>query len=124
MKVTCGTDIIEISRVKESIEKLGDRFLNRVFTEEEIKYCESRGKSKFEHYAGRFAVKEAAFKAVSGVLEDKYQIVWKDIECLNDENGRPFVTIFSLNNNKIEGIDVSISHCRQYATANVVIVFK
>ncbi len=124
MKVTCGTDIIEISRVKESIEKLGDKFLNRVFTEEEIKYCESRGKSKFEHYAGRFAVKEAAFKAVSGVLEDKYQIVWKDIECLNDENGRPFVTIFSLNNNKIEGIDVSISHCRQYATANVVIVFK
>ncbi len=124
MKVTCGTDIIEISRVKESIEKLGDKFLKRVFTEEEIKYCESRGKSKFEHYAGRFAVKEAAFKAVSGVLEDKYQIVWKDIECLNDENGRPFVTIFSLNNNKIEGIDVSISHCRQYATANVVIVFK
>lgn len=124
MKVTCGTDIIEISRVKESIEKLGDKFLNRVFTEEEIEYCESRGKSKFEHYAGRFAVKEAAFKAVSGVLEDKYQIVWKDIECLNDENGRPFVTIFSLNNNKIEGIDVSISHCRQYATANVVIVFK
>lgn len=124
MKVTCGTDIIEISRVKESIEKLGDKFLNRVFTEKEIKYCESRGKSKFEHYAGRFAVKEAAFKAVSGVLEDKYQIVWKDIECLNDENGRPFVTIFSLNNNKIEGIDVSISHCRQYATANVVIVFK
>ena len=124
MKVTCGTDIIEISRVKESIEKLGDKFLNRVFTEEEIKYCESRGKSKFEHYAGRFAVKEAAFKAVSGVLEDKYQIVWKDIECLNDENGRPFVTIFSLNNNKIEGIDVSISHCRQYATANVVLVFK
>ena len=101
MKVTCGTDIIEISRVKESIEKLGDKFLNRVFTEEEIKYCELRGKSKFEHYAGRFAVKEAAFKAVSGVLEDKYQIVWKDIECLNDENGRPFVTIFSLNNNKI-----------------------
>lgn len=124
MKVTCGTDIIEISRVKESIEKLGAKFLNKVFTEDEIKYCESRGKSKFEHYAGRFAVKEAAFKAVSGVLEDKYQIVWKDIECLNDENGRPFVTIFSLNNNKIEGIDVSISHCRRYATANVVVVFK
>lgn len=124
MKVTCGTDIIEISRVKESIEKLGAKFLNKVFTEDEIKYCESRGKSKFEHYAGRFAVKEAAFKAVSGVLEDKYQIVWKDIECLNDENGRPFVTIFSLNNNKIESIDVSISHCRRYATANVVVVFK
>ena len=124
MKVTCGTDIIEISRIKESIEDLGEKFLNRVYTEKEIKYCNSRGKSMYEHYAARFAVKEAAFKAVSNELKDKYQICWKDIECLNDENGRPFVNILGLDYKKIANIDVSISHCKEYATANVVVLFR
>ena len=48
MKVTCGTDIIEIYRIKESIEKLGEAFLKRVFTEDEIKYCESKKKQKYQ----------------------------------------------------------------------------
>ena len=66
MKVTCGTDIIEIERVKESIENTGDAFLRRVFTEKEIEYCESKNKQKYQHYAARFAAKEAVFKAISG----------------------------------------------------------
>lgn len=124
MKVTCGIDIIEISRIRESIEDLGKKFLDRVYTQEEIRYCESKGKSKYEHYAGRFAVKEAAFKAVSGLMKDKYQIVWKDIECLNDSSGRPCVNILGIDDKKIENIDVSISHCRDYATASVVVLYK
>lgn len=124
MKIKCGTDIVEIERVKSSIEKLGDKFLNKVYTQEEIKYCESKGKQKYQHYAARFAVKEAAFKAVSEQIKDKYSICWKDFETTNDDNGRPNINILGINSKQIENIDVSISHCKQYATANVVILYK
>lgn len=124
MKVKCGIDIIEISRIKESIESLGQRFLNKIYTNKEIEYCESKGRAKYEHYAARFAVKEAAFKAVSEEVKDKYLISWKDIETLNDENGRPKTEILFLSNKRLENIDVSISHCKEYAVANVVVLFK
>lgn len=124
MKIKCGVDIIEISRIQESIETLGDKFLNKVYTKKEIEYCESKGKSKYEHYAARFAVKEAAFKAVSEGVQDKFSISWKDVETLNDENGRPKAEILFLRSNKIENVDVSISHCRDYAIANVTVLFK
>ena len=124
MKVLCGTDIIEVSRIKKSIEDMGDKFLERIYTEKEIDYCNSRGKSKYERFAGRFAVKEAVFKAISTELEDKYQICWKDIECLNNENGRPYITVYGIDERKIGNIDVSISHCKEYATANVVVLLK
>lgn len=124
MKVKCGIDIIEISRIQESIENLGDKFLNKIYTEKEIDYCESKGKSKYEHYAARFAVKEAAFKAVSEEVEDKYNVSWKDIETMNDEKGRPIVKILFLKDNKVENVDVSISHCKDYAVANVTVLFK
>ena len=124
MKVKCGIDIIEISRIQESIENLGDKFLNKIYTEKEIDYCESKGKSKYEHYAARFAVKEAAFKAVSEEVEDKYTVSWKDIETMNNEKGRPIVKILFLKDNKVENVDVSISHCKDYAVANVTVLFK
>ncbi len=124
MKVKCGVDIIEISRIQESIESLGDKFLNKVYTKKEIEYCESKGKTKYEHYAARFAVKEAAFKAVSEGVKDKFAITWKDIETINDENGRPKTEILFLKNSKIENVDVSISHCKDYAVANVTVLFK
>ena len=124
MKVKCGVDIIEISRIQESIESLGDKFLNKVYTKKEIEYCESKGKSKYEHYAARFAVIEAAFKAVSEGVKDKFAITWKDIETVNDENGRPKTEILFLKNSKIENVDVSISHCKDYAVANVTVLFK
>lgn len=124
MRIKCGTDIVEIERIKESIEKLGDKFLNKIYTEEEIKYCESKGKQKYQHYAARFAVKEAAFKAVSEQIEDKYSVCWKDFETINDKNGRPSLNILGIKTKQIENIDVSISHCKQYATANVVILYK
>ena len=124
MKITCGTDIIEIERVKESIENVGTKFIERVYTEKEIEYCESRKKQKYQHYAGRFAVKEAAFKAISKILDDKYSVCWKDFETINDGQGRPSIILHNINTEKIESIDVSISHCKEYAIANVVILFK
>lgn len=123
MQINCGTDIIEINRIKESIEELGEKFLNRVFTEKEIEYCEGRHNAKYQHYAARFAAKEAAFKAVSRLLNDKYSIGWKNIEITNDENGRPKIEFIEMKIEQIKGIDISISHCKEYATANVVISY-
>ena len=122
MRVSCGTDIIEIERIKESIEKSGDSFLNRVFTKKEIEYCESKKKQKYQHYAARFAAKEAAFKALSWKLKDKYSVSWKDFELTNDEQGRPELNIIGINLDDVENIDVSISHCKNYAVANVTIL--
>ena len=124
MKITCGTDIIEIERVKESIENVGTKFIERVYTEKEIEYCESRKRQKYQHYAGRFAAKEAAFKAISKILDDKYSVCWKDFETINDGQGRPSIILHNINTEKIESIDVSISHCKEYAIANVVILFN
>lgn len=122
MKITCGTDIIEIDRIKENIEKIGGKFVNRVYTEKEQKYCESKKEQRYQHYAARFAAKEAVFKATSVLLKDKYSICWKDIEIINDENGRPKVNIIGIDTSHIKQIDISISHCKQYATANVVMM--
>ena len=122
MKISCGTDIIEIARIKESIEKLGDKFIDRVFTIKEKQYCESKGKQKYQSYAARFAAKEATFKAISCKLKDKYEISWTDIEVENDEQGKPKLNIKNFDNKEIEDIDISISHCKQYAVANVIML--
>ena len=124
MKISCGVDIIEIDRVKESIEQLGDKFLNRVFTDKEIEYCESRKNQKYQHYAARFAAKEAAFKAASGQIDDKYNVSWKDFEVTNDEQGRPSIKLVGIDEKSIENIDISISHCKKYAVANVTVLYK
>ena len=121
MKVTVGTDIIEVERIKNAIQS-NIKFAETVFTCKEIEYCESKHLSKYEHYAARFAAKEAVFKAISNQLENKYDISWKDIEVINDENGRPSVTISGINIEKIENIDISLSHCKEYAIANVTVL--
>ena len=124
MKIKCGTDIIEIDRIKESIEETDGKFCERVYTKSEIEYCESKKSQKYQHYAARFAAKEAVFKAVSELFQNKYDISWQDIEIINDENGKPHVNILKTEIIKnIENIDLSISHCKLYATANVVVLY-
>lgn len=122
MKIACGTDIVEIERIEQSIESLGEKFLNRVYTKQEIQYCESKKSQKYQSYAARFAVKEAAYKAISYKLKDKYQICWKDIETIINEQGKPELKIIGINLDDVESMDVSISHCKNYAVANVVIL--
>ena len=124
MKIYCGTDIIEIERIKKSIERSQESFLKLIYTPAEIEYCESKKIQKYQHYAARFAVKEATFKAISAGLKDKYQISWKDIEVKNDSNGRPYVKIKEEFMKEEEDIDISISHCKKYAVATVVVLEK
>lgn len=126
MKIYCGTDIIEIERIKESIEdeKTGEAFVEKIYTKKEIEYCEGKKTQKYQHYAARFAAKEATFKAISDQLEDKYAITWKDIEIINNEQGRPCINLMGANLKDIEDIDLSISHCKQYAVATVTLLKK
>ena len=125
MKIKCGTDIIEISRIKKSIDDSGSKFINRIFTQDEIAYCESKKTQKYQHYAARFAAKEAIFKALSESVEDKYSIDWKDFEVICDGNGKPHINIIAdINIDDIESMDISLSHCKEYAIANVTMLCK
>lgn len=129
MQIKSGIDIIEVERIKNSIDETGENFLNKVYTENEIQYCESKKKNKYQSYAARFAVKEAAFKAISTLIRDKYSISWKNIETTNDSTGKPNIKFISLTKDvekelaKIESVDVSISHLEEYAVATVNILF-
>ncbi len=124
MKISCGTDIIEISRIEKAINNTNERFIHEIYTAKEIEYCESKGKAKYEHYAVRFAAKEAIFKAISHMLENKYSITWQNAQISNDKNGRPYVEFINKEFEQIESIDISLSHCKEYAIANVVIMWK
>ena len=136
MNISCGTDIIEVERIRKNIDSddiISNKFINRVFTQAEIDYCESKKIQKYQSYAGKFAAKEAIFKAISNNLQDKYSMGWKNIEILSDDQGRPIVNLFNQDKKtkdieklieNIEIIDVSISHVKEYAIANVVILYK
>ena len=121
MKIRTGVDIIEIDRIKQSIEDTEGKFCERVYTQKEIEYCESKKMQKYQHYAARFAAKEAVLKAISQLLESKFDIEWKEIEVLNDGQGRPFVNLLK-ENIPVDEIDISISHCKTYAVASVVAI--
>ena len=132
MKITTGIDIIEVNRIKKSIEELGDSFLNRIYTQNEIEYCNKSGEIKYQHFAARFAAKEAVFKAISQFTFGREGASWKDIEVINIESGKPVINVDSLknklgktvNNLILEDIDISISHIKEYAVASVVAVFN
>jgi holo-[acyl-carrier protein] synthase len=87
----CGTDIIEISRIKESIEKYGETFINRIYSPSEIEYCEKKGQVKYQHYAARFASKEAVAKMFGTGFNGTFE--WKDIEVINDSLGKPQIEL-------------------------------
>ena len=125
MKITTGVDIIEVDRIKKAVEDLSDSFLNRVYTTNELEYCQKSNKMKYQHLATRFAGKEAVFKAISGYI-DRSKLMWQDIEVENDENGRPKINMDKLKKcglENLESIDISLSHIKEYAIANVVAVF-
>lgn len=119
--IRCGTDIIEISRIKKAIET-NDKFIDRIFTDSEILYSESKKSQKYESYAARFAAKEAIYKAISGFIQ-KDDFLWKSIEIVNDSCGKPCVNL-QIEVKGLKEIDVSMSHCREYATAQVIAVFE
>ncbi len=127
MKVTTGVDIIEVQRIKEAISELGNSFLSRIYTEGEIHYCRKSDKMQYQHFAARFAAKEAVFKALSEYIDGREDMLWKEIEVLNGADGRPKINLGKLKKQglkELESIDVSISHIKEYAVASVVAVFS
>ena len=121
-----GTDIVECLRVAQMIERHGELFLTRVFTSHEIEYCSAR-KAATQHYAGRFAAKEAVLKALgTGWTRG---IHWQDIEVRNEMGGKPQLVLGGAARELadklgIAEIQISISHCRTHATAFAVAVGK
>ena len=123
MKITCGTDIIEVDRIEKAINST-EGFKTRIFTEKEIEYCEKSKVTQYQHFAGRFSAKEAVYKAISNNMPKEYTFNWKDVEITNEENGRPIITLGSQLSDNIESIDLTISHIKEYATANCVVTWR
>jgi len=114
-----GTDIVECLRIAQMIERHGELFIDRVYTASEIAYCRSR-KQATQHFAGRWAAKEAILKALGTGW--RRGISWRDIEVRNNEGGRPSVALCGGARDVVEQIGVgevlvTISHCRSHATA-------
>lgn len=114
-----GTDIIECLRIAQMIERHGELFLTRVYTPHEIEYCSAR-KASTQHYAGRFAAKEAVLKALGTGWTRGIQ--WRDIEVRNELGGKPSIFLGGGARDLCEKVGIcdmliSISHCRTHATA-------
>ena len=121
MRVLVGTDIIEISRVMKLIDSKEKNALKSIFTLREIEYCEARKVQKYQSYAVRFAAKEAIYKALSDYVPENYN--YTDFEVINVEKGRPKV-VLGFDIKGLEGIDISLSHCKEYAVAYVSAIIK
>ncbi len=109
-----GIDIVEIKKINRLIKN--KRFIDRIFSQEEVEYCQSR-KNKAQHYAARFAAKEAVWKALAG----KYKIALKNIVVKNINKGKPIVFIKNKKLKKLK-IEISLSHAGNYAVAVAIIV--
>lgn len=117
-----GVDIIEIARIQKSIQKYSGKFEERVFTTREIDYCRSKAEP-FKHFAARFAAKEAILKSMGTGMADG--ITWKDMEILNQESGRPVLSLTGrgkdvFNSLNLKNIHISMTHDKQYAVAQAI----
>jgi holo-[acyl-carrier protein] synthase len=119
-----GIDIVETDRVRESIEKFGDRFLNRCFWSSEIAYCQSM-KFPAMHLAARFAAKESISKAFgTGIGRE---LGWKDMEIGRRDTGEPHVILHGKGQSLalsrgVHHIFISLTHCRSHAAAHAIAV--
>ncbi|MEP6568539.1 MAG: holo-ACP synthase [Acidobacteriota bacterium] len=123
MIVGIGIDIIEVARIREVLERT-PRFRERVFTIAERAYCDSRGAVAAQHYAARFAAKEAALKALQTGWRGG--IGWQDVEIASRESGAPYLvlhgTVLELfNSSGATAVYVSLAHTTEHAIAQVVL---
>jgi holo-[acyl-carrier protein] synthase len=121
-----GVDIVEVYRMRDAVKKWGDLFLSKIFTKKEMSYANARRFSE-QHLAGRFAAKEAVVKAFGEPR--KFPIKWTDIEISNDAEGKPVVefrgdALKLKKKKKVDDIIISISHSKNYAVANVILLRK
>ena len=122
MIVGLGVDIAEVPRIKAAIERHGEPFLRRIFTPNEVAYCE-RFKNKFERYAGRFAAKEATMKALGTGWNRGVR--WVDLEVVREPSGRPTIALAGeaakiAAHLGVKRISVSITHTEAQALAQVI----
>ncbi len=119
-----GIDIIETARVQQSVERFGDRFLRRCFSDQEIAYCQQM-KLPALHLAARFAAKEAISKAFgTGIGRE---LGWRDMEILRRQNGAPYVLLHDQGINLaarlgVNEVLVSLSHTKDYSAAQAIAV--
>ena len=118
-----GTDIVEVSRIEHSLERFGERFLHRVFTEGEITYCNSM-KFPARHFAARFAAKEAASKAFGTGIGQP--MGWKDVDVRKRPSGAPFVVLSGgaeemARQRGVSSALITLSHTDHHALATVVL---
>ena len=126
MIVGTGIDVVEVDRIRKELEKSSERFTRMLFTQGEIDYClqGSNVNVQSQRFGGRFAAKEAFFKAIGTGLRDG--LSWKDVEVVNDEMGRPYLVLANRAQEMIEAegisnVQVSISHGRNVATSVVIL---
>jgi len=117
-----GIDIIEVDRIKNSIQKYSDRFKKKIFTQKEIDYCHSQA-DPAKHFAARFTVKEAVLKCFGTGMTGG--ILWKDIEVDKMNSGQPFLNLHGngkklFNQLNLKHIHVSITHDKTYAAAHAI----
>lgn len=122
MIVGLGADIAEVERIQGAIERQGERILRRIYTPAEIAYCE-RFKNKYERYAGRFAVKEAAMKALGTGWSRGVR--WVDIEVVREKGGRPVLALAGeakkiAERMGVKNIAITITHTEKQALAQVI----
>ena len=118
-----GVDIAEVPRIRHSIERFGDRFLHRVFTEGEIRYCEAKA-GRFESYAARFAAKEAGMKALGTGWS--HGVRWRDIEVVRPKGQRPTIEFHGQAASiaarlGAKNIALSLTHTADQALAHVIL---
>lgn len=123
MIVGTGIDISEVPRIAESIERFGERFLRRVFTDGEIQYCDSKA-NRVERYASRFAAKEAAMKALGTGWSRGVR--WRDIEVFRQPGSRPTLRFHGKAGEmaarlKAKNVSLSLSHTPELAIASVIL---
>jgi holo-[acyl-carrier protein] synthase len=123
MIVGTGVDITEVPRVAAAIERFGERFLKRIFTEAEIKYCQSKH-NFVERFAARFAAKEAALKAIGTGL--RMGISWREVEVTRMPGGRPTITFHGVASEfasrlRMKRAHLSLSHTKEHAVAYVIL---
>jgi holo-[acyl-carrier protein] synthase len=125
MIVSVGVDLIEIERIQKALEdpQIGTRFRNRVFTENEIQYCEKKQRGRYESYAGRFAAKEAVMKALGRGWGSK--VTWVEIEVARARSGKPDIVLHGKTALFAQGLGIqrwalSITHTREHGLAYVV----
>jgi holo-[acyl-carrier protein] synthase len=123
MIIGTGIDIAEVPRIQQAIERFGDRFLQRIYTEGEMRYCDSKA-NREERYAARFAAKEAAMKALGTGWS--HGVRWRDCEVVRMPGGRPTITFHGRAAEfaaklGVKNAALSISHTAEQAIAQVIL---